>query len=374
MEFFKKYVLSQREKVVQFPSTVVLSITTHGEFDVERDKHNHELLQSQSFPFEGDEFIWVKSSVHGVVNWFSKEDAKRLNEFIQRSFYNILLPSSSDPPPSFFSFQKQKLYNSPKSPEIIQTVKRIIKSIKNIDNNPSNASPDYYHTFPQRYGTYKYNKNENIRNKTFLVDLYDMTSVYGNDLRNKIKGEDTNFHKHDWTIKILNGKPSSGESDFFKLFFGLKEKGYENIRHYIRDKIDKAETESEKKKCRWLEVSLKDVLKYLTDHGAKNIVIFDFTCSVFEDPTTRYYSSPINKDLPSSEKRRIESAHEKKREIHNRNMLRIARRTRRTWNNEDLHHRLSPVKVSSQTRKRKRRSSSSNSSSSTGIRNKNKRK
>jgi hypothetical protein len=215
-----------------FPEKIILSITSHGWIECKDDK-------PELFTVPNDITIQsINMASLGVVNFLDKNPImKALREMRKR---------------------KKSLLNSNDLSKKENSLEFLKESIKRTDYEEKKILEEELKDMM----TTNIDDDESIQRKQFIIDyLHNIDKGHrkyifkpGNIAINKrFERENCEATKYEWVITVLN---LPGEPDLLQMMTRQTRYG----------------------SC---QTSLKEIVNYLKSHGVKEIVIFDFSCSVF---------------------------------------------------------------------------------------------
>jgi len=251
----------------RFPEKVLLSISTHGEYMLDKKckSTSSSSCTLEKFVFKekipDSKIILITATPIGVSNYREKEMSELINTKLLENFHhynsshhgeNITKKTVIE---KIFPFFLKKVKSSSFSSPSTSFVQSIVPTLRFYDEKMNeeilkdrHLDSDYYEYFAG------YDRSYNVQIKKtndIILDKYFFAS--------KSEKESST---EDFNIKILN---ISENNDLYQIFQGTHRKEY--------------------------SVNLSEIIDFLNSHGAKTIIIFDFTCSSILG-TSEYIKSP----------------------------------------------------------------------------------
>ena len=238
-----------------YPESVILQITTHG--SIELDENN----QPIEFKFQPGMFLTKLSAVTpGTCNIMSAESSNYFSRTIMNNIDRILWLLN------FNHITSEEQLEQMGTPGLIKSFVSIFKKedtaeLKDVEYQLQTADGDidpdylkYFHNYDQSY-LYSPKKTSAI-NKVYVRG---QGEIFGAP----------KIGTWDYKINVLN---MPGQPDLMREIAGRT--------HYKRSKI-----------------TFKDIMDFLYEHGVRSVFLFDFSCSIFEDPMTETADRAVKRDL-----------------------------------------------------------------------------
>jgi hypothetical protein len=238
-----------------YPESVILQITTHG--SIELDENN----QPIEFNFQPGMFLTKLSAVTpGTCNIMSAESSNYFSRTIMNNIDRILWLLN------FNRIISEEELEQMGTPGLIKSFVRIFKredtaDLKDVEHQLQTADSDidpdylkYFHNYDQSY-LYSPKKTSAI-NKVYVRG---QGEIFGAP----------KIGTWDYKINVLN---MPGQPDLMREIAGRT--------HYNRSKI-----------------TFKDIMDFLYAHGVRYVFLFDFSCSIFEDPMSETADRAVKRDL-----------------------------------------------------------------------------
>jgi hypothetical protein len=238
-----------------YPESVILQITTHG--SIELDENN----QPIEFKFQPGMFLTKLSAVTpGTCNIMSAESSNYFSRTIMNNIDRILWLLN------FNHITSEEQLEQMGTPGLIKSFVSIFKKedtaeLKDVEYQLQTADSDidpdylkYFHNYDQSY-LYSPKKTSAI-NKVYVRG---QGEIFGAP----------KIGTWDYKINVLN---MPGQPDLMREIAGRT--------HYKRSKI-----------------TFKDIMDFLYAHGVRGVFLFDFSCSIFEDPMSETADRAVKRDL-----------------------------------------------------------------------------
>jgi hypothetical protein len=238
-----------------YPESVILQITTHG--SIELDENN----QPIEFNFQPGMFLTKLSAVTpGTCNIMSAESSNYFSRTIMNNIDRILWLLN------FNHITSEKQLEQMGTPGLIKSFVRIFKKedtadLKDVEHQlqtaDSDVDPDYlkyFHNYDQSY-LYSPKKTSAI-NKVYVRG---QGEIFGAP----------KIGTWDYKINVMN---MPGQPDLMREIAGRT--------HYNTKRI-----------------TFKDIMDFLYANGVRSVFLFDFSCSIFEDPMSETADRAVKRDL-----------------------------------------------------------------------------
>lgn len=214
-----------------YPETVVLSVFTHGALTVDESKKFH------VFPVPpGMTVVKVSATAIGVCNILSSKDGLTMND--------ELIKHLGDPKLSFQDMQAHIDKVTPYVRDVVTNV-AIGRAKKLLVTEPDDEEIKEFFRHPD----IGFSKKVYTEGQPIIDKIYGRTPEEAQVKKEK--------YKYDYKINMLN---VPGMPDLFSNMVGVEEPGD------------------------LTQIRLGDMLRLLYERGVKNVVLFDFSCSIFDPP------------------------------------------------------------------------------------------
>jgi hypothetical protein len=250
---------------MEYPKDVILQITTHG--SIELDENN----QPVEFNFQPGMILTKLSAVTpGTCNIMSAESSNYFSREIMNnidSIMSILLLNS------FRSEEELEQRGTPRAVQrLVRDFKRedttVLKDVEHqLRNSATNIDPDYlkyFHNYDQSY-LYSPKKTSAI-NKFYLRG---QDEIFGDPNIIDTSKYAPNISTWEHKINVLN---MPGQPDLMREIAGRT--------HY-----------------RTKRISFKDIMDFLYANGVRRVFLFDFSCSIFQQPISETADRATKRDL-----------------------------------------------------------------------------
>jgi hypothetical protein len=261
---------SKREKIPKFPETVIVALMIHGAYDVNSEKDG---IKFFDLP-EGVTLRTISVAPMGVCNYVDADHLdKNLQELIEEDI-EVTVPlltacKKNDSCDEMLDWLTKRIANylrNNENKELFNSVKKRAsvlssKEVLTPEEYESMNDGDMFstHRRDSMYRTNKYIGLSKVPFKSFSVSEKDLL----------IKTT-----KHDWDIKILNMPHTPNLLD--DTWFDLKKR-----------------KRSYQGEGQMVEVTMPDIINYLSTYGAKNIIFIDFSCSNFTNELAPHIKSEV---------------------------------------------------------------------------------
>jgi len=249
--------MSKKPLSYKYPEQVILSVTSHGGIDLD-------LADNVVFFTVPEEMNLIKLSavVPGVCNMVSSDDTEWTNNYILWFIDDHKEKRNGAP---FLKEDIEKLADALKKEDEagVDEVHKTIKQHRRIGEADPDAEQFVYHA-DKSYNVSEYNSGETVINKIYT--------------RNDREHIETPF---DLKINALNviGKPD------------------------LIEEI-KGKTGSKRGPEKNSDIHLKDIFEFLKKKGVKDVVLLDFSCSVFGKPDGDF-TRPETLEIPDGRVRHL---------------------------------------------------------------------
>jgi len=269
---------SSIKKVPKFPKTVIIAVTIHGGYDVNEDKEELDYfslpkgvtLRTITAAPVGVSYISCRTvDVELIQRIIEGKDEinKLLNQVSDLEFQKVLDYMTNMIASSFHKEEKGRIENLAKKLKATKTKKRKI-------NSYDKAVTDFsvFHS-DKIYQTQMYDDTVEVPKKGFQIKYKDILNRRS---------------KNDSEIKILNMPHAPNLAD--ETWFSLDKYKWHHPEEGILANIE-----------------LENVVKYLSKHGAENIIMLDFSCSNLPDKISDRSTRRIRRKFTEKRKLSIKS-------------------------------------------------------------------